>query len=380
MRLTLSDRKLIACSTEEKEKLVETARIMKELSERARKRGLLALEEAATEYHDPFIKSTIMLIIDAMEPDTVEQVIDNMIICSDVKGADLLKMLIVERGVLLIQRGCNPNHIFDEVLDYLGQEIKEKTLASDLGGELAIIPPLRKIAGWLKTIFDGMDEEREMESILNLSSKDLIQLCIFLPPARAAYIISKSPKEKGLEIIEGIINIHDGEMARLHDIENYLRIHLLLKPTQSIIYSADTFKLVADIMNAMDKTLNRCLFDELYRTDAKLANEIRRNMFSFNDIVNLDDMAIQRLLQEVNSRDLILALKGSDPSVVNVLLKGMSERMAETIKDDLEYIHNIRTEDVKESQRRILLLINKLEDSGDIRIEHKVPEKNHLFN
>jgi flagellar motor switch protein FliG len=106
----------------------------------------------------------------------------------------------------------------------------------------------------------------------------------------------------------------------------------------------------------------------MYKRDAKLADEIRKKMFIFEDITSLDSMAIQRFLRDVDSKDLVVALKGSNEEVKEVIFQNMSQRMGETVRSDMEYLRNVRMRDVEEAQQRIVAVIRKLEDDGDIVI------------
>jgi flagellar motor switch protein FliG len=125
---------------------------------------------------------------------------------------------------------------------------------------------------------------------------------------------------------------------------------------------------IADVMNHIDRSSEKYIFDELYKRDAKLADEIRKKMFIFEDIALLDPISIQAFLRETDSKDLVVALKGTTPEVSEVIFQNMSQRMGETVRSDMEYLQNVRMRDVEEAQQRIVAVIRKLEDSGDIVI------------
>ena len=110
------------------------------------------------------------------------------------------------------------------------------------------------------------------------------------------------------------------------------------------------------------------IFDEIAQRDAELCDEIRKRMFVFEDITALDDMGIQKFLAEVDTKDLVLAIKGSNKEVSDVIFKNMSKRQSETIMSDLEYTHNVRLRDVEEAQQRIVAVIRRLEEEGELVI------------
>jgi flagellar motor switch protein FliG len=147
---------------------------------------------------------------------------------------------------------------------------------------------------------------------------------------------------------------------------------ILAKKFGSII-SVDLMELggvrhVADIMNNVDRVTEKQIFDELGLKDPELADNVRKLMFVFEDIIFLDNMSIQRFLREVDSKYLAVALKGSNQDVTAVIFSNMSKRMQETIASDIEYLHNVRMRDVEEVQTRIVSIIRKLEDEGELVI------------
>jgi flagellar motor switch protein FliG len=125
---------------------------------------------------------------------------------------------------------------------------------------------------------------------------------------------------------------------------------------------------IAEIMNSVDRATEKYIFDELSKTDAKLADEIRKKMFVFEDITSLDGMSIQRFLREVETKEMAIALKGSNESVMRIIFENMSQRMRETVESEMEYLHNIRMRDVDEAQQKVVSIIRRLEEEGEIVI------------
>src|SRR5690606_27533757 len=101
------------------------------------------------------------------------------------------------------------------------------------------------------------------------------------------------------------------------------------------------------------------IFDELSRNDPKLSEEIRKRMFVFEDIIILDPLAIQRFLREVDTKEMSIALKGANKDVANVIFENMSQRMGETVRSEMEYLHNVRVRDVEEAQQKIVAIIRR---------------------
>ncbi len=184
---------------------------------------------------------------------------------------------------------------------------------------------------------------------------------------QASAVISELPKEKRIDVVERIAKMDRTSPEIIKYVEEELE-----KKFNSIV-SVDFTEIggvnyVADVMNNMDRGNEKYIFDELNKKDAKLADEIRMRMFVFEDIVTMDSLSIQRFLREVDSKDLVYAIKGSNKEVSDMLFGNMSTKMAETIKSELEYTHNIRLRDVEEAQQRIVSVIRRLEEEGELII------------
>lgn len=125
---------------------------------------------------------------------------------------------------------------------------------------------------------------------------------------------------------------------------------------------------IADIMNHVDRGTERDIFDELTIKNPELADSVRKLMFVFEDIAYLDPMSIQRFIREVDSKDLAVALKAANEEVVNAIFSNMSARMRDSIRTDMEYLRNIRMRDVEEAQQRVVAVIRRLEEEGEVVI------------
>jgi len=121
-------------------------------------------------------------------------------------------------------------------------------------------------------------------------------------------------------------------------------------------------------MNSIDRVVSKNIFDRLSERDPKLSEEIRKRMFVFEDIIKLDDRAVQRVLREVDQKDLTLSLKGASEEVKDIIFKNMSNRASQIVKEELEFMGPVRVKDVDEAQQRIVAEIRKLEESGEIII------------
>jgi flagellar motor switch protein FliG len=183
---------------------------------------------------------------------------------------------------------------------------------------------------------------------------------------QAAQVLAELPKERRIDVVERIANLDRANPEIIRLVEE-----VLAKKFENIIVDVVEIggvNYMADIMNQVDRGTEKQVFDELYARDPKLADEIRKRMFVFEDIVYLDNLSIQTFLRAVDTKDLAIALKAANPEVVEVIFQNMSSRMQETIKSDIEYLHNVRLRDVEEAQQRIVSIIRNLEEEGALVI------------
>ena len=125
---------------------------------------------------------------------------------------------------------------------------------------------------------------------------------------------------------------------------------------------------IVDILNSVDRGTEKHIVETLEVEDPELADEIRKKMFVFEDILSLDDRAIQRVLRDIENNDIAVALKNANEEVQNVIFRNLSKRLAAMIKEDMDFMGPVRLKDVEEAQQKIVNNIRKLEDAGEIVI------------
>lgn len=211
------------------------------------------------------------------------------------------------------------------------------------------------------------DYKNLMTTIQNENPQTIALVLSYARADQAATIISELPKEVRIEVVERIAGMDRTSPEIVSQVER------VLERKFSAMVSTDFMEVgginyIADIMNHIDRGSEKYIFDELYKRDAKLADDIRKKMFIFEDVLSLDSMAIQRFMRDIDSKDLVIALKGSNQELQEVFFENMSQRMGETVRSDMEYLRNVRMRDVEEAQQRIVAMIRKLEEDGEIII------------
>ena len=132
--------------------------------------------------------------------------------------------------------------------------------------------------------------------------------------------------------------------------------------------AAGGLEATVEVLNRVDRVTERTIMDTLEEEDPELADEIRKRMFLFEDIVKLDDRAIQQVIREVDTRDWALALKTASEEVSGRIYKNMSKRAGDMLREDIEYMGPVRLRDVEEAQQRVVSTIRRLEETGEIII------------
>jgi flagellar motor switch protein FliG len=183
----------------------------------------------------------------------------------------------------------------------------------------------------------------------------------------AAGVLSRLPERTQPEVALRIARMGETSSEVIQRIEEVLR-HRLTAAAEHEYASAGGTKALAGILNHADRSLERNVLENLATADKGLAEEVRGMLFVFEDIVKLDERAIQQVLREVDQKDLVLALRGAEESVKEVLLANMSERGAAMLKEEMEIQPPQRKRDIDEAQSRVVAVVRKLEEAGTIVI------------
>lgn len=189
----------------------------------------------------------------------------------------------------------------------------------------------------------------------------------YLAPAQAAMIISALPPDRQADVVRRIAVMDRTSPDVIKEVEKVLESKLasLVNQDYTIIGGVDA---VVEILNTVDRGTEKHITETLEIEDPELADEIRKKMFVFEDILLLDDRAIQRVLRDVDNNDLAIALKSANEQLQNAIFNNQSKRLAVMIKEDMEFMGPVRMKDVEEAQQKIVNIIRKLEDSGEIVI------------
>ena len=189
-----------------------------------------------------------------------------------------------------------------------------------------------------------------------------------LPHHKAAEVLVGLPMQKQIEVIKRIANMEQTNPEIIREVERGLESRLASMLMQSM-EKAGGVPTVSEILNLADRATEKAIMEGLEAEDPDLVEQIRRLMFVFEDILNVNDKGIQAVLKEVDNDELALALKTASEPLQAKILGNMSSRAAELIREEMQFMGPVRVSDVESAQQRIVDIVRRLEEAGDLVIQ-----------
>ena len=246
------------------------------------------------------------------------------------------------------------------------KELLEKAL-----GEEKAMSVIGKLTASLQVKPFEFIRKTEASQLLNFIQDEHPQtialILSYLSASQAAMIVSALPPERQADVAKRIALMDRTSPDVVKEVERILETKLssLVNQDYTVIGGVDS---VVDILNTVDRSTEKHIMETLEIDEPELAEEIRKKMFIFEDILLLDDRAIQRVLRDVDNGDLAIALKSANEEVQNAIFNNLSKRLAVMIREDMEFMGPVRMKDVEEAQQKIVNVIRRLEDSAEIVI------------
>ena len=279
--------------------------------------------------------------ISAVMPETKEDVLDEFYqIC-------LAQQYITEGGITYAK----------QILEKALGETKAYEIISKLTVSLQVRP------------FDFVrkaDTTQILNFIQNEHPQTIALILSYIRPKQAAEVLSELSSDKQAEVARRIALMDRTSPEVIKEVEKVLEKKLSAMLTEDFT-SVGGVDSVVDILNSVDRTTEKRIMETLDVEDSALSEEIKKKMFVFEDILTLDNRAIQLLLrQDIDNRDLAIALKGSSQELQNLIFANQSTRLAGMIKEDMEYMGPVRRSDVEDAQQKIVNIVRRLQDMGEI--------------
>ena len=211
------------------------------------------------------------------------------------------------------------------------------------------------------------DAHQLLNVIANEHPQTIALILCYLQAEKAAQIMGELPEDIQWEVAYRVASMDNTSPMVIKEIEKVLngKLSSVVRTDMTTIGGVET---IVDILNQVDRTTEKNITEGLERQDPELAEKIKQSMFVFEDIITMDDVSIQRVLREVEIKDLALALKGCSEEVANCVFRNQSKRAAASLKEDIEFLGPVRLMDVEKAQQAIVGIIRRLDEAGEIVI------------
>lgn len=214
--------------------------------------------------------------------------------------------------------------------------------------------------------------DMETRQIFNLIRDEQAQTIAFvtshLNKAKSVQLIEMLHPDTRDEVVERIGGMEETSSEMIRKVVGTLKEHVDTKEKQSLIKSGG-FRQLADILNSLDKETSKALLNKLEERNPTLGQQVRKKMFSFEDLVRLTITDMQRVTREVEMSDLVMGLKSAQPALQDMIFKSVSKRAAETLKDEMDMLGQVKMKDVEAAQDRIIQIVRRLEEEEEISLD-----------
>lgn len=270
----------------------------------------------------------------------------------------------------VLQEFVNLNRAKDYILEG-GFEYAKNLLSKALGSQRAmeIIDRVSEITQQYRPF--GIARKADAHQLLNVvmgeHPQTIALIMCYLQAEKAAQILSGLPEELQVDVAKRMAIMSNTSPIVIEEVEEILQ-KKLSNLIRSDIATIGGVSALVDVLNNVDRGTEKAILEELDRDQPELAEKIRESMFVFEDIISLDNASIQRIVREVDMKDMALALKGSSEEVAHILYNNMSKRAAQTLKEDIEFLGPVRLIDVEKAQQAIVAIVRRLDEAGEIVI------------
>jgi flagellar motor switch protein FliG len=221
--------------------------------------------------------------------------------------------------------------------------------------------------------------EMDVRQLFNLLKEEQPQtvalVASYLTPEKTSQLLTSFSDAARDQIIERLATLGPTPVEVVETIVQVLSLKTNVKSTRALNQTGG-LKTAADVLNAMDRNFSDPLLTELDRRNPELSQAIRHKMFTFEDLLTLEASALQKVMREVDMRDLAVALKGASPKLKDALLGCISKRAAETVKEEISFLGSLKKKDIEAAQTRVVDSVRRLESEGEIET-HSAPGAEH---
>ncbi len=283
---------------------------------------------------------------------------------------EMLRMQRVPSRVLdSVQREFKDLLLADESLSMGGPDYAREVLRKAIGEERSQEMLDRVMAGSGTIPFDFFrvaEPTQLLNFIQNEHPQTIALILSHLKPVQAAAILQSLSPDLQSDVAKRVATMDRPSPDVIRQVEGALRERMASVIVEDVSEEIGGLDYLVKVINQVDRATEKSILEQLDESTPKLSDELRKAMFVFEDIVSLDDRSIQRVLKEVDSKDLVLAMRGASDEVKDTIFRNMSQRASDLLRDDLEVAGPVRLRNVEEAQQRIVNVIRKLEEAEEI--------------
>jgi len=264
------------------------------------------------------------------------------------------------------------SYLFEGGLEYAKQLLKKSL--SEVDADRVIKQVTQQVATTPFAFLQKAESENLLTFIQDEHPQTIALILAHLNPVKASEILVGLPSAKQIEVVKRVANMEQTNPEVIKEVERGLE-HRLSDIVSQTFEKAGGVESVAEILNLADRSTEKGIMEGLEAEDPDLVEQIRRLMFVFEDILLVNDKGIQAVLKEVDNKELSLALKTASEEMKQKIFKNMSERAAQLIGEDMQFMGPVRVSDVESAQQKIVDIVRRLEESGEIIIAGRGGEK-----
>lgn len=283
-----------------------------------------------------------------------------------------IKNVSHQQGVLLLQEFMNM-YKAHQYLSQGGYDFAKEALTGAIG-ESAAEDILVKVKGSVrqKRPFESlrrMDTAQLLNALIHEHPQTIALILCYLPTEKSAKIVAELPEQLQADVTQRIGLMSHTSSQIVDAVEGVMETRLQSLGTGDVTQIGG-LGIVVDILNSVDRSTQKNILNSMQDSNADFAEEVRDNLFTFEDIINLDNVTIQRILRDIEQSTLALALKGASENIMGMITRNISARATERLKEEIDYLGPVRLVEVEKAQYEIVKVIRKLEDSGEIVISN----------
>lgn len=238
-------------------------------------------------------------------------------------------------------------------------------------GEAKAKDVITKLMSMLQTkpfnFIKDIDPTQLFNIIKNEHPQTIALILSYLEPSKAATILTELTTERQTDVLVRIAKMNKTSPEYIKEVENIMEKKLasIVSTDYAIVGGVES---IVSILNSVDRGTEKSILEVLSVHNMELAEEIKKKMFMFEDIIKLNNITVQRVLRDVDGKDLVIALKGSSKEVADIIFENVSKRRQETLREEIELLGPVRLRDVEDAQQRIVNIIRQLDEEGEITI------------